>query len=257
MEDIMKKNLNYPQKQGLYDPAFEHDSCGVGFVCHVKGKRSHDIIAQGLEILSRLSHRGATGADPKTGDGAGILIQMPHDFLVEECVKLKIDLPKQGEYASGIVFLPTDSKERAFCKEVFAKTVKKEGQELFGWRKVPVDDSDIGKTAKHTQPVIEQVFIKKCEVVVRKDDSLIKDSLSFERSLYIIRRQIENAVRKEDLSQGSFFYITNLSSRTLSYKGLLMPTQLKDYFPDLSDPLLKSCLCLVHSRYSTNTFPCK
>lgn len=251
----MMSYVGFPKEQGLYDPRFEHDSCGTGFVCHVKGKKSHDIITQGLEVLRRLSHRGATGADPKTGDGAGILIQMPHDFLVEECTKSRIDLPLPGEYACGLVFLPRDTLEEAYCKEVFAKVIKQEGQILLGWRKVPVDDSDIGKTAKVTQPLIEQVFIKRRQNIVKEEDAIIHDSLSFERKLYIIRKRIENTVRSANLQQGSFFYITNLSSRTLSYKGLLMPVQLENYFSDLKSELLKSALCLVHSRYSTNTFP--
>ncbi|MBU2257784.1 MAG: glutamate synthase large subunit [Candidatus Omnitrophica bacterium] len=236
------------EKQGLYDPKFEHDSCGTGFVCQVKGERSFSIIQQGLEVLRRLSHRGATGADPKTGDGAGVLIQMPHDFLVDECLKLGINLPRIGDYACGLVFLPVEKLERQYCKDAFAEIVEHEGQLLLGWRKVPVNDSDIGHTAKKTQPMIEQVFIQ-------KGRGIFKDNLAFERKLYIIRKRVENIIRRKGLSKDSLFYITNLSSRTLSYKGLLMPTQVKDYFPDLKNPLLKSAICLVHSRYSTNTFP--
>lgn len=241
------KYYRLPQKLGLYDPQFEHDSCGVGFVCDIKGRKSAEIVRQGLEVLRRLSHRGATGADPQTGDGAGILIQAPHEFFARVCAKAGINLPAPGEYGSGLVFLPTDDEERKFCKNVFAKFIKAEGQKLLGWRSVPVDDSRIGKAAKETQPVIEQVFIGR--------QKGIKDTLAFERKLYIIRKQIENAVRGSKLRQKTFFYITNLSSRTLSYKGLLMPGQLEEYFPDLKDAGLKSALALVHSRYSTNTFP--
>ena len=235
------------EKQGLYDPRFEHDSCGVGFVCDIKGKKSNDIVKQGLEVLKRLSHRGATGADPKTGDGAGVLIQIPHDFLLSVCQNNRIDLPSPGEYGTGLVFLPRDAKERKFCKDVFLKGIKNENQILLGWRKVPVDDSDIGKTAKDTQPVIEQLFIRK-KVTNR-------DRLSFERTLYVIRKQVENIIRNSSLKQKSFFYITNLSSRTFLYKGLLMPHQVENFFPDLKNESIKSALCLIHSRYSTNTFP--
>ncbi len=236
------------QKFGLYDPRFEHDACGVGFVCDIKGRKSHEVVRQGLEALKRLSHRGATGCDPKTGDGAGVLIQMPHELLVAACKNLKINLPDAGEYGTGLVFLPHNAKERKFCKDTFSKIIKQEKLVLLGWREVPVDNSDIGKTAKETQPVIEQVFIG-CA------DHKAKDALHFERTLYCLRKQIENTVRSFRLKQKSFFYITNLSSRTLSYKGLLMPHQVENFFPDLKNEQIKSALCLIHSRYSTNTFP--
>lgn len=236
-----------PGKQGLYDPQFEHDACGVGFVCNIKGKRSNVIVRQGLEVLSRLAHRGATGADPKTGDGAGILIQIPHDFFVKACRDNGIDLPDKGEYGTGLIFLPVDYKERYFCKNALAKIVEEEGQKLIGWRKVPVDDSEIGETAKKTEPVIEQVLIKK--------GASVKDELDFERKLYVIRKRVENVIRASSLKQKSFFYITNISSRTFSYKGLLMPEQVGKFFVDLRDDSMASAICLVHSRYSTNTFP--
>ncbi|TBR15078.1 glutamate synthase subunit alpha, partial [bacterium] len=248
MENNIEKNNRLPGRQGLYDPAFEHDACGVGFVCDIKGRRSNTVVRQGLEVLRRLSHRGATGADPKTGDGAGILIQMPHEFLIQACAAENIDLPEQGFYGSGLVFLPTDAKERKFCKDVFLKVVGQEGQVPLGWRKVPVDNSDIGKAAKDTEPVIEQVFIA-------RGTGTVKEELDFERKLYIIRKKIENEIRNSGLKQKSFFYITNMSCRTLSYKGLLMPEQLNGFFLDLKDESLKSSLSLVHSRYSTNTFP--
>lgn len=237
-----------PEKQGLYDPRFEHDSCGVGFVCDINGRPSGDIVRQGIHVLTRLSHRGATGADPKTGDGAGILIQIPHEFFEKVCPKeAGIKLPPKGGYGVGLVFLPTDPKESAHCRKILQKASKEEGQSVIGWRKVPVDPTEIGTTAKATQPVIEQVFIRK--------DPAITDNLLFERSLYIIRKKTENAIRSSKLKEKDFFYITNLSARTLSYKGLLMPDQLGEYFLDLKDPDLKSAIALVHSRYSTNTFP--
>ena len=237
----------FPKKQGLYDPQFEHDSCGVGFVCNVKGKISNAIIKQGLEVLKRLSHRGATGADPETGDGAGILIQMPHGFFKKVCKGAEIDLPDAGDYGTGMIFLPTDPSERKFCKDIFAKTIQKNGYVLSGWREIPIDNSTIGKTARDTQPVIEQVFI------ARAKDT--KPWLDFERKLYVIRKQIENSIFNSSLKQKSYFYIANISSRTFSYKGLLMPHQLETFFQDLKDESMESSICMAHSRYSTNTFP--
>ncbi len=244
------KYTHLPQKQGLYDPRFEHDSCGVGFVCNIKGKKSHDIIKQGLEVLRRLAHRGATGADPNTGDGAGILIQFPHEFFVSACANEKINLPKEGKYASGLVFLPRDNFERKFCKGIFEKITSDEAQVFLGWRSVPVNNQDIGKSAKDTQPVIEQVFIGR-----GKGIGIDKDGLGFERKLYVIRKQVENIIRASKIKQKTFFYIPSLSSRTFIYKGLLMPHQVENFFPDLNSKIVKSALALVHSRYSTNTFP--
>ncbi len=232
---------------GLYDPRFEHDACGVGFLCDVKGNRSNELIQSALTVLKRLAHRGAVGSDPKTGDGAGILIQTPHEFFLEVAEEAGIDLPPLGHYGTGMVFLPTKKKEREFCKRVFSKIIEEEGQELLGWREVPVDDSDIGKGAKETEPVIEQVFIRRSKE--------IKDQLDFERRLYVIRKRIENIVRDSDITQKSFFYITNLSSRTFAFKGLLMPHQVENFYVDLKNPKIKSAIVLVHSRYSTNTFP--
>ncbi len=237
----------FPDRQGLYDPQFEHDSCGVGFVCNINGKKSYDIIRQGIEVLERLSHRGAVGADPETGDGAGILFQMPHKFLLKECTKAGIPLPEIGFYGTGSVFLPTDDKDKRSCRDTFKKIIEEEGQEFLGWRDIPVNSSVIGKGARDTMPFISQVFIGR--------NGSLEDQLAFERKLYIIRKQAENAVRASSIGQRAFFYITNLSSRTLSYKGLLKPSQLRGFFPDLKDESLESALCLVHSRYSTNTFP--
>ncbi|MFQ5951982.1 MAG: glutamate synthase subunit alpha, partial [Candidatus Omnitrophota bacterium] len=240
-------NRRMPKKQGLYDPRFEHDSCGVGFVCDIKGRKSHDIVRKAIEVVEHMSHRGAVGADPATGDGAGILIQVPHEYYRDVCADLKIDLPGPGEYGTGIVFLPADDEDRRFCENAFAEAIKVEGQVLLGWRDVPVDNSIIGKGAKDTEPVIKQVFIGRSEK--------IPDQLSFERKLYVIRKRIENTVTTSSIRQKSFFYITNISSRTVSYKGLLMPYQVKKFYPELSDERVKSGLALAHSRYSTNTFP--
>lgn len=229
------------RRQGLYDPRFEHDSCGVGFVVNIKGNKSNEIVQQGLNVLKRLSHRGAVGADPKTGDGAGILIQIPHEFYVKVCKKEGIELSRPGAYGTGLVFLPQNDRLRSICKNVFTKVVEKEGQILLGWRKVPVDDSDIGKTARETQPIIEQIFIAKGKQINNQQD--------LEKKLYNIRRQVEREINAKD------FYITNLSSRTIAYKGLLMPHQVENFFLDLKDEDIKSAIVLVHSRYSTNTFP--
>ncbi|MCK5393731.1 MAG: glutamate synthase subunit alpha, partial [Candidatus Omnitrophica bacterium] len=212
-------NFNgFPKKQGLYDPRFEHDNCGVGFVCNINGEKSHTLVKDGINVLNRLSHRGAVGSDPKTGDGAGILLQIPHEFFLKITENLRINLPSLGDYGTGLVFLPTDSQDLEFCKSIFEKVIKEEGQSLLGWRKVPVDNSDIGEGAKQSQPMIEQVFIGKV------NDK--NTQLQFERKLYIIRKRIENLIINSNLKQKPFFYITNLSSRTFSYKGLLTTEQL-------------------------------
>ncbi|MBU2043780.1 MAG: glutamate synthase large subunit [Candidatus Omnitrophica bacterium] len=237
----------FPKKQGLYDPRFEHDNCGVGFVCNINGEKSYTIVKKGIEVLNRLKHRGAVGADPATGDGAGILIQIPQGFLAKQCAEINISLPQPGLYGTGLVFLPQADNERKTCRDSFRKIIESEGQKLLGWRDIPVNSSVIGKGAARTMPFISQVFIG------RSDD--LKDQLAFERKLYLIRRLVENSVSRSALEQKDFFYITNLSSRTLSYKGLLMPSQLSEFFLDLKDESLESSLCLVHSRYSTNTFP--
>jgi glutamate synthase domain-containing protein 2/glutamate synthase domain-containing protein 1/glutamate synthase domain-containing protein 3 len=240
------KDNHFPKPQGLYDPRFEHDACGVGFVCNINGQKSNAIIKQGIEVLRRLSHRGATGADPKTGDGAGILIQMPDEFF-RKITKGKINLPNLGSYGTGLIFLPQESHERKFCKEIFEKVIQEEGQIVLGWRNVPRDNLGLGCGAKNTEPAFEQVFIAR--------NKNIGDEIVFERKLYIIRKQVENLIRASALAQKKAFYITNISCRTFCYKGLLMPEQLENFFLDLKDESIKSALCLVHSRYSTNTFP--
>lgn len=240
--------MQKPEKiNGLYQAEFEKDSCGVGFLCHVKGGKSNSIIRDALTILKRLAHRGAVGSDPDTGDGAGILIQIPHEFFTSQAQRTKIELPGAGEYGSGLVFLPRAVAARGFCKETFLRVAREEGQPLLGWRKVPVDDSCIGKAAKETQPVIEQIFIAR--------GKKLNEGADFERKLYLIRKRVENIVRASNLAHKALFCVTNISSRTFTYKGLLMPHQLEQYFLDLQDKSLKSAIALVHSRYSTNTFP--
>lgn len=245
--DKILSNHNFAKKQGLYDPSFEKDSCGVGFVCDIKGRASHKIVEDSLNVLKRLAHRGATGADPKTGDGAGILLKIPHKFFTKVCENSNIKLPNAEYYAVGVVFLPVDNKQRQFCKDIFKKVVAECGQEILGWRDVPVNDSCIGDCAKKTKPCIEQIFIGRSENV--------KSQIEFERLLYVVRKQVENIVRSSDLSQKTTFYINSLSSRTISYKGLLMSEQVDSFFLDLKDVDVESPIGLVHSRYSTNTFP--
>ncbi|MFC1808706.1 glutamate synthase large subunit [Candidatus Omnitrophota bacterium] len=245
------------KKQGLYDPQFEHDACGVGFVCNIDGKKTNKIIKQGIQVLEHLKHRGATGSDPKTGDGAGILIQIPHDFLSQQCKKINIELPEAGHYGTGLIFLPQKKAERELCEQAFEHVVKQEGAVFLGWRPVPVDDSFIGFIAKRSQPVMKHAFIgfKKQPTSGKKTKQTFLSTLDIERKLYVIRRQIEHAAKNLKLAHESFFYITNLSSKTLTYKGLFMPGQVKDYFRDLQNESMTSALAIVHSRYSTNTFP--
>ncbi len=247
---VVMKNMGYrglPDKQGLYDPAYEHDSCGVGFVVQVNGEKSQHIVKQGLTVLNNLSHRGAQGADPKTGDGAGVLIQLPDVFFRQELARQGVSLPGLGQYATGMVFLPQDEKDRAFCLDAFQRLAETENLEILAWRDVPVDYSAIGHTAQEVAPLIRQVFILKPKYV--------KDALEFERKLYILRRIVEKEVRSSGISEKKSFYISSLSSRTIIYKGLLMAGQLESFYHDLRDERIISALALVHSRYSTNTFP--
>jgi len=236
-----------PRKSGLYDPHNEHDACGVGFVAHIKGEKSHAIVRQGLQILENLTHRGAVGADPLAGDGAGILLQIPDGFLREECAALDIELPAAGQYGVGMVFLPQNDRTRVECEALIESTIEAEGQLLLGWREVPTDNSGLGESVKAVEPVVRQVFIgcgNNCD-----------DRATFERKLFVIRKLIENAVRESDWEDREHFYIPSLSSRTLVYKGMLLANQVDAYYHDLRDERMVSALALVHQRFSTNTFP--
>jgi glutamate synthase domain-containing protein 2/glutamate synthase domain-containing protein 1/glutamate synthase domain-containing protein 3 len=241
-----------PGPQGLYDPAYEHDACGVGFLVDLKNRKSHDIVRKALNILCNLEHRGACGCEENTGDGAGILLQMPHRFLAQQTAALAIPLPAPGNYGVGVVFLPQDPAARARCEKMFEKIVRDEGQRVLGWRTVPTNNRIIGPTAQRGEPVIRQVFIRKISGLPadRPDDPL-----GFERRLYVIRKLIESAIKSSSIPQKEMFYVPSLSARTLIYKGMLNSPQVDEYFPDLRDPLLESALALVHSRFSTNTFP--
>jgi len=236
-----------PEKQGLYDPRFEHDACGVGFVVNIKGEKSHEIVEQALTVLENLDHRGACGCEENTGDGAGILMQVPHVFLKEACAGLGFQLPEPGDYGVGLIFLPDHRQQRPQFEKIIEAIVKEEGQLCLGWRKVPTDNLYLGDTAKETEPFVRQVFIG------RSAD--LKDDLAFERKLYVIRRRAENAIRYAGLPGGDLFYVPSLSSRTLIYKGMLTPRQVTTFYPDLSDPQVESAIAVVHSRFSTNTFP--
>jgi glutamate synthase domain-containing protein 2/glutamate synthase domain-containing protein 1/glutamate synthase domain-containing protein 3 len=239
--------LGLPPKQGLYDPRFEHDACGVGFVVDIQGRASHKILRQGIQVLVNLDHRGACGAETNTGDGAGILLQMPHRFLREECDKLGINLPAPGEYGSGLVFLPRDPTLRRQIEERFGDIVESEGQVLLGWRTVPTDNSMLGATARASEPFIRQVFIGR--------GADVTDALAFERKLYVIRKHAYNDIRASTLDGADYWYLCSLSHKTLVYKGMLLTLQLDQYFPDLRDERMETALALVHSRFSTNTFP--
>jgi glutamate synthase domain-containing protein 1 len=244
----VRRRLNgLPPKQGLYDPQFEHDSCGVGFVVNVKGRRSHDIIHQALQILVNLRHRGACGCESNTGDGAGILIQMPHRFMQQACADVGIPLPKPGEYGVANIFLPAGEAHRHKCERRFAEIVEEEGQQFLGWRIVPTNNTNLGETARAGEPVVQQVFIGR--------NPKLKTEMDFERKLYVIRRRAENAIRYSGSRSTQDFYVCSLSHKTLVYKGMLMSEQVEEYFPDLTDPAMESALALVHSRFSTNTFP--
>jgi glutamate synthase (ferredoxin) len=237
-----------PSKQGLYDPQFEHDSCGVGFVVNIKGKKSHAIVQQALQALRNLDHRGACGCEANTGDGAGILMQVPHDFLAKAADKLGFKLPTPGQYGVGMLFMPKNPAEREAVKAALAKIISGESQTLLGWRDIPTDNSTLGKTAVAAEPHMMQVFIGR--------NPALKDDMAFERKLYVIRKLAEREIRYGGkISGGNWFYVSSLSCRTVIYKGMLMPEQVGNYFADLRDPGMTTALALVHSRFSTNTFP--
>ncbi len=236
-----------PPRQGLYDPRHEHDACGLGFIAHIKDKKSHEIVTRGLSILKNLTHRGATGADPLHGDGAGILIQMPHAFLRRECAAIGIELPDPGEYGVGMLFLPRDPGARAACEHEIARAIQVEGQELLGFRDVPVDDRGLGAGVKASEPVIRQVFVGR--------GLSTPDVDAFERKLYVIRKSSGHAIKALRLKRADEFYVPSFSARTLVYKGMLLAHQVGEFYTDLKDPALESAIAMVHQRFSTNTFP--
>ncbi len=244
---VMDPKAGLPPRQGLYDPRHEHDACGVGFVAHIKGRKSHDIVEKGLTILNNLRHRGATGADPLHGDGAGLLVQIPDAFFREEMAGRGVKLPKAGAYGVGMIFLPRNAAARAACEREIERAIVNEGQSLLGWREVPVDDTSLGETARRTMPVIRQVFVGAGRGSLDRD--------AFERKLYIIRKALGHAIRALRLSDAGGFYVTSFSHRTIVYKGMLLAEQIGPFYRDLGDKRFASALCLAHQRFSTNTFP--
>ncbi|HHP7231463.1 MAG TPA: glutamate synthase central domain-containing protein, partial [Xenococcaceae cyanobacterium] len=233
-----------PPQQGLYDPRFEHDACGVGFIVHMNGKKSHQLVEQALTILGNLEHRGACGAETNTGDGAGILMQIPHKFMQKVAAQENIILPEAGQYGVGMIYASPDAAVREKGRRVFEAVVAEEGQMVLGWRDVPTNDSTLGHTAQASEPFMQQVFIQRANDL---------DEAAFERKLFVIRKRSHKAVRRE--MGDKFWYESSVSCRTIVYKGMLMPMQVGEYYPELHDSDLESALALVHSRFSTNTFP--
>src|ERR1700761_7312741 len=235
------------QAFGLFDPAQEKDSCGVGFIADIKGRKSHQIVSDALTILLNLEHRGAVGADPRAGDGAGILVQIPHKFFAKKARELGFTLPEPGRYAVGALFLPHDADWRAEIMQTYATVAAAEGMEILGWRDVPTDNSTLGETVKPTEPCNMQVFLARGEKIGSEQD--------FERRLYILRKTISRALYARRERSTSAYYPVSISCRTVIYKGMFLADQLGTYYPDLHDPDFESALALVHQRFSTNTFP--
>ncbi|MBB6214134.1 glutamate synthase (NADPH/NADH) large chain [Anaerosolibacter carboniphilus] len=234
-----------PEKQGLYNPSMEKDSCGVGFIAHIKGKKSHEILQQGLQILKNLQHRGAVDADATTGDGSGVLMQIPHDFLKIEAKKLDIELPEYEDYGVGMIFLPREPHSRIFCEGVVERILKEEGQKLLGWRTVPIEEEACGEAARATRPVVVQIFI----------DRNKQTKEVFERKLLMVRKRAQKAIRDTQKPYTESFYICSLSSRTIIYKGLIAGCRLQEFYADLTNSMMKTAIVMIHERYSTNTFP--
>src|SRR6266550_2094473 len=210
-----------PVKQGLYDPQFEHDACGMGFIVNLNGEKSHDVIRKGIEILINLTHRGACGCDPETGDGAGITIQIPHEFFARECSALGFSLSEPGTYGVGMMFLPVEPKQRLICEGIVERIAREEGLTVLGWRDTPIDGSAIGRVARNSQPYIEQVF-------VRRSPEMTEDEL--ERKLYVVRKRAEIEIAQSDIADKEFFYLPSLSCRTIVYKGLLLAPQIAKFY---------------------------
>ena len=239
--------LGLPPKQGLYDPSNEHDACGVGFIVDIKGRKSHRILQQAIEVLRNLDHRGACGCEVNTGDGAGVLLQLPHRFLQNVAEREGFTLPAPGGYGSGMIFLPRNASKRRKLEQRFEQIVQSEGQSVLGWRTVPTHNKDLGETARLSEPFIRQVIIGR--------DPALPDELAFERKLFIIRKRAYSEIRTSTIDGADVWYIPSLSCKTIVYKGMLLTRQLGTYFTDLSDPTVETALAMVHSRFSTNTFP--
>src|SRR5579863_682825 len=227
MTTRLSPNDGLPPAQGLYDPACEHDACGIGFVASINGDKSHDIIRKVIQVLLNLAHRGACGCDPETGDGAGVLIQIPHKFFARECEKLGFTLPKAGTYGVGMIFLPVEKHPRLQCEGILERIVCEEGLSLIGWRDTPVYASAIGRVARASQPYIQQIFVRSAAEM---------DEDAFERKLYAVRKRAENEIRESGVADAEMFYIPSLSCRTIVYKGLLLAPQITNFYRELSDP---------------------
>ena len=234
----MQQNKIHQQK-GLYDPAYEHDACGVGLVANIYGEGSHSIVENGLTVLEHMNHRGAEGADPLSGDGAGIMIQIPHEFIVSK----GIAVPSKGEYGTGLVFLPKEGTEQQQCVEQIEALIRQEGLRLIAWRDVPVNSAILGKSSGKSEPAVKQLFVANDE----------DREISFELRLYLLRKKVEQFMMQQQADETC--YIVSLSSKRMVYKGMLTTTQLRNYYPDLTDEHFTSAIALVHSRFSTNTFP--
>src|SRR5882724_10280553 len=236
-----------PAAEGMYDPSLEKDSCGVGFIANIKGKKSHQIVSDAISILCNLEHRGAVGADPRAGDGAGILVQIPHAFFKRKAAEIGFQLPEPGDYAIGALFMPKETAWRKVIQSIIAQEIKNEGLMLLGWRNVPTDNSSLGETVKPTEPACMQVFIGRNGTAKSEDD--------FERRLYILRKSISQAIYQRRERGLAGYYPVSMSCRTVIYKGMFLADQLGKYYPDLHEADFESALALVHQRFSTNTFP--
>ena len=241
--------MNQPDQlqQGLYDAKFEHDACGTGFITNIKGKKSHKIIVDALTMLEHMEHRGACGCDPDSGDGAGLMLQIPHEFFLDECMSDALDLREPGNYGVGMMFLPRDSASRKAVRRIIESCANILNLPILGYRKVPVNSEVVGETARSVEPVVKQMFIGKPEHIISNDD--------FERKLYVLRRLITRTINEELKENGENFYFTSLSSRVIVYKGQLTTYQVRQYYSDLQDERVVSAFGMIHSRFSTNTFP--
>ena len=247
----MSKNkfnkMGFPEEYGLYDPKNEHENCGFGFIANIKNEPKHEIVHQALEIVHNLDHRGAVGADPLAGDGAGILIQIPDQFFRADFARNDITLPKIGDYGVGMVFFPQDKTRADLAKKAIEQTISNEGQIFIGWRDVPIDDIVLGETVKHNAPLIKQFFIQK--------GSNCKDEKQFQRKLYVIRKQAHFLLHSKKIEDWDDFYIVSLSSRTIIFKGMVLAPNLSKFYIDFQDSNFKTAIALFHQRFSTNTFP--
>ncbi len=246
-----QSSAGFPPEQGLYDPRREHDSCGIGFVVNIKGRRSHQIVSQSLTILRNMSHRGGAGYERNSGDGAGILTQIPHRFFAEVCPESGIELGEAGSYGVGMVFLPRDPATRAGVVGRIESCAAAEGLTCLGWRDVPVDISSLGSISRSVMPHISQLFVGEG----RSAKALALDDMAFERKLYLVRRLCEKSTEGRSENSADYFYFASFSCKTIVYKGMFTPEQVEPFYLDLSHPAFETALSVVHSRFSTNTFP--